>query len=325
MKKTILNIPKPLALICFTLFISGSRCSWGEQPPIENIISGYRDFSVSSVSLSYNLSGQYLDSLRLNGIPTILDDYYYINSYHPGLYMTSGTITSFGDILVENMDYSSCEKRPCVKFTFWHPSYSRTSVREYPGYDYQLCNSNIISNAPWINERHFLDFTASTVMTPNGIQLLWQDHLVIDGTSPPTINQSMASISSAITKSGVGNSSNGGGLSSGSNPRQDVAIGEEYDPIGEGTGDSDHADLDDEGVIENTVSEDLPGGDYYVVPSDSSLVFSPILIQSVYAGGEYRDDISWNLPSRAILDPVESEDGSLLPEPSNNIGIITLE
>lgn len=321
------QFPSKAAFLLFcTLSLSSSECSNSSLPPIQGQTNGYHDINFCNISLSYNLSIDFLDSLRINGRPNAISDYYALNSYHPSLYMTRGTVSSFEEILRENADYSTCEVPPSVNFTFWKLGFSSSIPVNYQEYDYYLCYANQIKDAPCINSEHIIDCTVKTAKATNGIQLLWSGKIYLNGYNIPAINgvlslpKEMSAFS--VIKSGVGNSSNGGN----SSPRQDVAIGddERYDPVGEG-GNTDHANLDDDSVIENTVSENLPGGDYYLVPSDIPLTFSPVLLQHVYSGGSFHDNLRWSEPRRAILDPVEDEDGKIGTTPTNSLGIITIE
>lgn len=238
--------------------------------------------------------------------------------------MTNGTITRFRDILSENMDYSGCEIGPSIKFDFSITDYKGSISKQYTSYDSHLCELNIIQEAPLFQSEHLVDYSIHTIKATNGMQLIWKGIMYLDGYTQPEVVTSMQLIADAITKSGVGNSS-GGGSSNGGNPRQDIAIGDDQilDPVNDN--DNSSATFDDGSIIENTISGDLPGGEYFVVPSDSSIVFSPILLQKVYSGGSFRDDICWSIPRRAILEPVEDGGGSAVEEPINSIGKINLE
>lgn len=255
-------------MLCGVL-LSVSLCQQGtdNRPILSDTFKETWDLEFNRVSLSYDYS-----SLP---VPQYSEDINQLSSNH---FMSNptGAIEFFH--LLSGFSQDLGTKGPEAKFIFYSPNYRGEIEKSYHTQDDYLCSHNIIHNAPYINTKHYIEFSARTMSTRNGVQLKWNKVIELNGYGVPSIVVEQGSLDYP-TKSLVAYTTTGDLIA--------VRLVRDYDGIYSYE------------VVGNT-GPDVPPGDYEV--EDPVQVGTPENLDgSVCVGGDVDPNLGWDAPLQGTL------------------------
>lgn len=261
-------------MLCGAL-LSVSLCQQGtdNRPILSDTFKETWDLEFVQVSLSYNYS-----KLK-NPNPTDYWDYsrdiLELQNNH-SMFNPTGTIDFFH--LLSSFSQDLGTKGPEAKFIFYSPNYRGEIEKSYHTQDDYLCSHNIIHNAPYINTKHYIEFSARTMSTRNGVQLKWNKVIELNGYGVPSIVVEQGSLDYP-TKSLVAYTTTGDLIA--------VRLVRDYDGIYSYE------------VVGNT-GPDVPPGDYEV--ENPVQVGTPENLDgSVCVGGDVNPNLGWDAPLQGTL------------------------
>ncbi len=260
------------AIAILSLLLISSACPGSgpdNRPDFNTTYPDVYELSLGIPNLSYDLN-PFLNYYRI-----------YVNKYpasdlqemidHHGIYSSGHTI-SFLNLLREGDSAPGAE----VRFIFTEPNCSNSKEIIYNSYDYDLCNRNVIKNAPKVTTTHAIDFSAKTIKTTDSqLQIKWYKQLILSGNDAIYIDQkgTLNFYKPYYTKS-TGSNVIGG--------RPNNNGGYDYIP--------------------NTTGS-LTTGTYEQGPIVSLVEVPPVLTQNVCYDGEISPAMSWDIPVEIMLIP----------------------
>lgn len=262
-------------MLCGAL-LSVSLCQQGtdNRPILSDTFKETWDLEFVQVSLSYDYS-----KLKKPN-PTDYWDYsrdiLELQNNH-SMSNPTGTIDFFH--LLSSFSQDLGTKGPEAKFIFYSPNYRGEIEKSYHTKDEYLCSHNIIHNAPYINTKHYIEFSARTMTTtPNGVQLKWNKVIELNGYGVPSIVVEEGSLD-CLTHNLFAYTTTGDLIA--------VRLVRDYDGIYSYE------------VVGNT-GPDVPPGDYEV--EDPVQVGTPENLDgSVCVGGDVNPNLGWDAPLQGTL------------------------
>lgn len=182
-----------------------------------------------------------------------------------------GNTVSFMNLLSNSDDYPGAE----VKFVFSEPNCSGHKEITFTSYDADLCERNIIQNAPKVTKKHLVEFSAKTRKTSvSELQIKWYKEYLLSGNSIFQIDVEGKTLYPGIPTKSTNGTTIGG--------RPNNQGGYDYIP--------------------NTTGS-LTTGTYEQGPIVSLVEVPPVLTQNVCYDGEISPAMSWDIPVEIMLIP----------------------
>ncbi len=256
------------AIAILSLLLISSTCL-DPRPDFNDVYTKTRDLSLPTPNLTYDLT-EFVDNFQKKHFmyPSIdLQEMFDCHSIFP-----EGHSVSFMNLLSRMNDYSGAE----IKFIFSEPTCKSWKEFLYDSYDENLCERNIIKNAPIVPKKHIVEFSAKTIKTSvSDLIIKWYKQYELTGTTILTIDfEGNTSFIPSLKTKGTNGTTIGG--------RPNNQGGYDYIP--------------------NTTGS-LTTGTYEQGPIVSLVEVPPVLTQNVCYDGEISPAMSWDIPVEIMLIP----------------------
>lgn len=261
----------PLVSTSLIIFLTAGSCdSTDNRPSIQTTFTQKWDIPLDPVFLRYDLN-KFVNDCQRYGNTYPAADIQDLSTYS-NLCVASSWLTFFS--LFSNSDnYPGVG--PEVKFIFTQPDCSGSFTLSYNKFDADLCERNIIKNAPKINKPHTVDFSAHTIKSrQNNIFVKWHKEFLMTGQGSYLVIDQSGTVDypsymfTSSTKSG-----------------KEVAIRYNKDCSYE--------------IVQNTVCCNIEEKEYNAVIKEEAI--SPVMEKDVIYCGEVKKSLKWNTPIIAEL------------------------